>query len=181
MKTPDPEPKSDKIRLPNSLAFAGAWWERLLGIMILLCLYAWILGVTEPLMTVEKLWVFEDAYSVLAIMRTLQVEGDTLLLLLVGLFAVANPLFKIGGLLLVWAWFDVSGKRIVTAFNAVEVVSKWSMADVFVVAMLVVIAKTSGVLADARVEPGLYWFAGSAVGSMAAAQALKLTVHRKRG
>ncbi len=54
------------------------------------------------------------------------------------------------------------------------------MADVFVVAMLVVIAKTSGVLADARVESGLSWFAGSAIGSMAVAQILKIAVNRKR-
>ena len=180
MSDPSPDTDSSVGRLPNSLAFAGQWWERLLGITILLCLYAWALGVSEPLMTVEKLWVFEDTYSVLAIMETLRREGDMLLYALVGLFAVANPLFKMGGLLVVWAWFDVTGKRIVTAFSAVEIVSKWSMADVFVVAMLVVIAKTSGFLADARVEPGLSWFAGSAVGSMAAAQVLKIAVHRKR-
>ena len=167
--------------LPNSLLLSGSWWERLGGIAILLCLWAWWQGVTLPLMTVEKLWVFEDSYSVLAILETLRAEGDTLLYVLVGLFAVANPVLKMGGMLVIWAGLDVRGRKIIWAFRAVEVVSKWSMADVFVVALLVVIAKTSGVLADARVEDGLAWFAGSAVGSMAVAQALKMAVHRKRG
>ena len=165
----------------NSLAHAGRLRDKLLGLLLVACAVAWGMGVTLPLMTVEKVMVFEDAYAVSTLLATLYDDREWLLLGLIGLFAVASPVLKLLDLFFVWWRYDLHGRRIEGAFKRIDLVSKWSMGDVFVVAVVVVIFKTSGFLADAHTGPGLYWFTGSALGSMIAALLLKRAVRKNRG
>ena len=92
------------------------------------------------------------------------------------------PLGK--GVLVAWATFvtDFARRRRVLAF--VEAIAKWSMADVFVVALLIAYLAArasaapttgsnaaSGLIAfTARFGPGFYWFAAYCLFSLASQQ-----------
>ena len=165
----------------NSIWKMGRKRDKALGPLICICAAAWMSGLVLPLMTVEKVFVFVDTYSIATVMLTLLEESEWLLSALIFLFSVVMPVVKFDQLYRVWFQFDVSGVSIDKAQRRIDAVSKWSMGDVFVVAVVVVIFKTSGVMADARIESGLYVFAASVVGSRAVAVMLRRAVLFHRG
>jgi len=116
------------------------------------------LGVFAPMMTLHKgFWIFTEAssYSILAGIEDLHAGGNTWLALLILVFSVVFPCVKI--ILLSWAWLTKRhshSRRIVTC---VSVLGKWSMLDVFVVALLVCAVKVNGVV-SMEVRWGLHCF-----------------------
>jgi len=59
----------------------------------------------------------------------------------------------------------------------VDVLGKWSFTDVMVVAILIVVAKSTG-LAEAEAMPGLYFFSASVVLTAAAVWRLRGVARR---
>ena len=53
------------------------------------------------------------------------------------------------------------------------------MADVFVVAIVLTVAKTSGFMASGRLEIGIYFFTASVLGTMYVAYLLKRALARR--
>ncbi|MCO5133019.1 MAG: paraquat-inducible protein A [Phyllobacteriaceae bacterium] len=113
------------------------------------------LGISLPLVRFEKLWLFTETPSLLGLVYGLWQEGSLFLSAVVGLFSICFPVIKmaiafrsaIGGLALPgWA----------------GMLSKWSMMDVLLVAIVVFAAKTSG-LATAISQPGIWFYALSTV------------------
>ncbi len=64
-----------------------------------------------------------------------------------------------------------------TLLRRIEALGRWSMLDVFVVALLVVTTKL-GILADVEVHAGIYFFAASVLASMAASLLMNRLVHQ---
>ena len=85
-------------------------------------------------------------------------KGEWLLLAAIGGFAVLFPAAKI--LVAGWAVVDPPGAR--STLKLAAAISKWSMLDVFVVALVVLTVKSTAV-ADASVGPGAWCFAGAAI------------------
>lgn len=123
------------------------------------------LGISLPLMRFEKLWLFEETPSLLAIVGDLWVEGETMLSLVVVAFSIVFPLLK-----LFTVFQAVFGREKAAAWATA--LAKWSMMDVLLVAIAVFAAKTSG-LANAFTQPGLWFFALSAVTVTIASMGLK--------
>ncbi|MGE0612157.1 MAG: paraquat-inducible protein A [Hyphomicrobiales bacterium] len=144
------------------------------ALLLVICL--WLAGISLPIMVIDRLLMFRDDYTILNVTWTLFGEGEWLLALIVGGFTVAAPLYKFERLFRLSRCIDASEPETQRVLQHLSWISNWSMADVFVVAMVVVIAKTSGFLADASAGPGLYFFAGSAVGSTVLGHALKRRV-----
>ena len=121
------------------------------------------LGLTLPLVRFEKLYFFEDTPSLVGIVAGLWTEGDWLLAVLVALFSAVFPVAK---LLVVLSEAVIGRQGHATAAgplsNFIPLLSKWSMMDVLLVALVIVAAKTSGV-ADAFTQPGLWFYAASAL------------------
>lgn len=97
-------------------------------------------------------------------------SGNVVLGGLIMLFSVVIPLVKAALLLMASTtsrgWHDA-------AIRGIHIFGKWSMADVFVVAVLLAIfAVGSDATTDAHAGPGLYFFAGYCLLSIAAATAL---------
>lgn len=119
------------------------------------------LGVTLPLMRFESFYVFSTDASLVQVIGSLWTEGDRLLALLVGLVSIVFPLAK---LLLVttelMAGAPQAGQG--ALYRLVPVLSKWSMMDVLLVAIVIFATKTSG-LAQAFTQPGLWFYAGSSL------------------
>lgn len=121
------------------------------------------LGLTLPLVRFEKLYFFEETPSLIGIIAGLWTDGSFLLAVLVALFSAAFPVAK---LLVVLSEAVVGrtgqGRMAGPLSNLIPLLSKWSMMDVLLVALVIVAAKTSGV-ANAFTQPGLWFYAASAL------------------
>jgi len=136
-----------------------------INLLLILALSLLVYGLQAPILTLEKFYVFSNTVSLLSALQTLAGEAEWGLFLLVGAFSVAFPVLKILLLALIWN-FDVSqGAAHQRRLEWLARYSKWSMLDVFVVALLVVSVKL-GALVEARVEAGIYAFAASVVLTM---------------
>lgn len=135
------------------------------------------LGVTLPLMRFESLYVFSTDASLVEVIGSLWTEGDRLLALLVGLVSIVFPLAK---LLLVAAEFMAGAPQAGQGAlsRLVPVLSKWSMMDVLLVAIVIFATKTSG-LAQAFTQPGLWFYAGSSLAVAALSGLNSRTLDRK--
>lgn len=128
------------------------------------------LGITQPLLRFEHLVFFSSTPSLIEMIGELWTSGDTLLAMLVACFSVIFPAGKIlaaQALLVAGDGNPVARDRMHRLLGAV---SKWSMMDVLLVALVIFAAKTSG-LADAFTQPGL-WFYTISVATAAVATVL---------
>jgi hypothetical protein len=129
---------------------------------------------------VGEVEVFQQTRSIAGSVRRLYEVGSPVPATLILLFSVVVPFGKTA--LVGWAMFAADGERRRRILAFVEGIAKWSMADVFVVALfityLVAIATQSSpggagppvVAFTARFGPGFYWFAGYCLFSLASQQ-----------
>ncbi len=128
-------------------------------------------GLVLPIMEVRSWLFFSRPFSILEGLRVLVADREYLLAAVIGAFSVAFPAAKI--LLLLAVWLKLRCGRAAPArwLAALEAVGRWSMLDVFVVALVIFAAKAS-LFADADVKPAvapftaavvLTWIAGRAV------------------
>jgi paraquat-inducible protein A len=141
----------------------------LLPLALFLATFCYGLGIVLPLVRIEKLFVFAEEPSLVAMIAGLWGAGDIGLAVLIALFSVVFPLVKLG-LLHVAAYGGPDGHRIVPSWFGI--LSNWSMLDVVLVALVVFAAKTTGV-AKAFALPGLWFFAASVVLTAGASAVLK--------
>lgn len=122
-------------------------------------------GLILPIVEFSRLWLFDDAYSILSLVGALAGAGEWLLAAIVSAFAVVFPAAKILLLGVILGRLpDVSGRsRTVTAL---EIIGKWSMLDVLVAAVLIVAVKVGGIQ-SAATQPGIYVFVAAIVLSFA--------------
>ncbi len=161
-------------RHENSLAANGNQW---IGWIWFFCIISWILGIALPIVTVTKFAIFTTEYSIVKITIDLLTGYDVFLAIIVFGFSIAGPIFKFDQLWRVWRRYDATGEMARKAIRRLDLIGRWSMADVFIVAIAVVIAKTGDFFANANVGIGLYFFAASALGSMLLGQFLKSKIH----
>jgi paraquat-inducible protein A len=109
------------------------------------------LGISLPMFTMEKFFVFKDSFSLLSGLYQLLTNGESFLFLLLFLFSVAMPLCKF------YFSFRIAFGRLGTAelklkrIKQLSIVGKWSMADVFVIAVLASTVKVGG-LAEVHIH-----------------------------
>ena len=132
----------------------------LLFMLVVAAGIAFYLGITEPLMVFEQFFFFEKQASLIDIVRQLWIDQSWPLAIIVGFFSILFPALKLLYLLtaslLPRAFINVRG------LSALSTLSKWSMMDVLVVALVIVATKTSG-LAKATAQPGLWYFTACVV------------------
>jgi len=121
------------------------------------------LGLVLPVAVFETLLVFTERPSLIEVVAGLWAEGDTAIAFVVALFSLVFPATK----LLVLHIAAYAPDRLHWV-ERVGVLSKWSMADVLVVALAIFAAKTSG-LADAAAQAGIWFYAAATLLSAAAA------------
>jgi hypothetical protein len=108
---------------------------------------------------------------------------------LILLFSVLVPFIKAS--LVMWAVYHPNALRRQRTLRFVEVIAKWSMADVFAVALFIAFlaaqatqsagtSSTSLVTFTAQFGPGFYWFAGYCIFSLFVQQATARWIARSR-
>ncbi|MCB1792383.1 MAG: paraquat-inducible protein A [Gammaproteobacteria bacterium] len=153
------------MSLTNSYAFRRPLQGVVINLALLGALGLLMFGLQAPILTLEKFYIFSNTVSLLSALQQLAREAEWGLFALVGLFSVVFPIVKVLLLLLVWNFDPSHGERHRRHLHWLSVYGKWSMLDVFVVALLVVSVKL-GSLAQAKVEIGIYAFAASVVLTM---------------
>ena len=123
--------------------------------LLLIAAISFGLGISLPLMRFEKLYFFSETPSLISIIFDLWTGEEILLAIVVIAFSIVFPFLK----LLTSFQAAFSGKPVGGWTSAL---AKWSMMDVLLVAIAVFAAKTSG-LANAISQPGLWFFAISAI------------------
>lgn len=141
----------------------------LLPLALFLATLCYGLGVVLPLVHIERLFLFTEEPSLVAMIAGLWRAGDIALAVLVAAFSMGLPIVKLG-LLHVAAYGGPDGHRIVPSWFGI--LSNWSMLDVVLVALVVFAAKTTG-LAEAFTLPGLWFFAASVVLTAGASAVLR--------
>ncbi len=139
--------------------------------------------ITEALQkNVTEVEVYEQTRSIIGSVRRLYEVGSPVPATLILLFSVIVPLGKAA--LVAWAMFVRSAQLRQRTLAFVETVAKWSMADVFVVALFIAYlaaqasaAPTTGpnaapalIAFTAHFGAGFYWFAAYCVFSLASQQ-----------
>ena len=109
----------------------------------------------------------------LGAIRSLHESGNDFVAGLILLFSVLVPLTKAALLVPIFAWR--STPLAYRLARVVQAISKWSMADVFAVGMLIALLVAKGTAnLSAVAGPGFYFFTAYCLVSNAAFQALKI-------
>lgn len=117
------------------------------------------LGVTLPIMRFEQLYFFSNEPSLLQLIGELWADGSGGLAVAVGAFSLVFPAAK---LIVLTAEVVAGDTRSGLLHRVMPHLSRWSMMDVMLVAIVIFAAKTSG-LATAVTLPGFWCYAASAV------------------
>ena len=135
--------------------------------LLVLAVLLFLTGIFFPFFHVTKFWIFHDGISVVGGILTLFQEGEYFLFAVLSLFTLVFPGVKLGLLAVIWAERDHALARVRRLHGWVENAGRWSMLDVFVVAILIVVMKSAGV-AQIRIGVGLYLFTFSVIATQAA-------------
>ncbi|MBI3322477.1 MAG: paraquat-inducible protein A [Candidatus Omnitrophica bacterium] len=135
--------------------------------LIVLALGVLVLGLSLPILTVEKtvFWRhWENHYSVFVGVMELAIHGDWLLAVILFFFSMVFPFIKIAALAILW-YRPLTEQDRKKTLHWLGLLGKWSMLDVFAVAILIVAAKLRDLT---QVEPriGIYLFALAIIFSM---------------
>ena len=146
--------------------------RELSGLLLAAAAFCLALGITLPLLEMERLFVLTDRPSLIDVVTGLWRSGDPLLAAIIALASIVFPVAKIGVLHVTLAMSPPADdtqapwSRRVNA--AVGFFTTWSRLDVMLVARAIFAARTTG-LATAISQPGLWFFAASALSSALAA------------
>ncbi len=140
--------------------------------LLALALPLFVAGLLLPAVSVSSLWIFNETFSLTDGALQLLREGEYALFVLVSVFTFVFPVLKILVGLAVCLRSPGNSRVFRRLFPALAALSKWSMLDVFVVAVIVVMLEGS-LLSDAEARFGLFLFAASVIFSTLAIQRLK--------
>ncbi|WP_429911181.1 paraquat-inducible protein A [Glycocaulis sp.] len=134
-------------------------------------------GIMLPLFEAQSLIVFKVSYSILDTIAALIGAREPVLALLIATFSLGTPLLKVSMLI---AIHRLSPSRVSpVAMRWIELLGKWSFTDVVVVALAIVIWSNEA-LSTAASQPGLWFFAASALSLMLASGVMARDL-RERG
>lgn len=150
---------------PNALAASRrhVW----LGPAMLVTLVLLVAALFIPTMTVERVpWIWRTKFSIWRVVEGLYADGEYFVCGVIVLFSMIFPVVKLLTGLWIWARVDAisPGARRAVAF--VAAMGKWSMVDVFVVALLVAAIQVS-IITNVAIHAGIYVFTGAVLASIA--------------
>ena len=137
----------------------------IINLLLMVSLTCLVVGVSAPLLTLEKMYFFENTVSLLSTIKGLYLQQEWFLFYVIAIFSLCIPAIKIASLVLITNMQFEQGSFLDKTLQIIETFGKWSMLDVFVVALLLVSVKL-GVLAKVDVHYGLYVFASSVLLTM---------------
>lgn len=142
--------------------------SRRMNLLLYGSVFTYLIGIIWPLMTIEKkligIPIKGETVSLLSGLIALFDKGDVLLFLIIFTFSIAFPIGKLIVLYRLW-YHPYTKDRCGQLTHRLAVFGKWSMLDVMVVGLLVVIVKIKGMV-SVQVHAGVYFFAVSVITTM---------------
>ncbi len=130
--------------------------DALTGLLLISSLVLLLFGLFLPAFTVERFWIFGNEKSIISAIWSLVSGRDVLLGLIILLFSIVFPMAKLLLSLCIWGSPD-QAPLTRRALRWAVLLGKWSMMDVFLVA-LVVAMLSLGLVAEVTAETGVYCF-----------------------
>jgi paraquat-inducible protein A len=168
MSTPAPARESLSARYPHLWIVPAA---------LVVCLGLLVAGLSLPLLHTTQLLFWQSHYSVWTGIVSLWHQGEYLLAIVVFLFSMIFPFIKLGALATIW-FRPLTAAARTRLLRGLEGLGKWSMLDVFVVAILIVLVKL-GPLASVQPRVGVYLFTAAIVTSMLTTMAIDRLARRR--
>lgn len=144
-------------------------------------LISWLVGILAPIMTIE---IFKDlpvfgftifkyeSKGILTTVEKLWTLQNYLLSVMIALFSIAIPLIKTISL-----YFSTLMK---VDIKYIDFIAKWSMADVFIVSLLLTnLSLSADEFTDAKVQVAIYFFCTYVVLSIISSYIIKKYIHSK--
>ncbi len=153
----DAESERGASRTQSLAHLSGRRRRWLVGAMLILACILLALGWVTPIMTVEPLLLIGDEVSILDSVWRLFESGEIFLFVVITLFSVVFPIAKLGLAFYLWFLAPVTRPGFLRTLTWIETLGKWSMLDVFVVALIVVALQVS-IVSDVEVHAGIYLF-----------------------
>ena len=122
-----------------------------------------IRGLSLPLLYTQKMF-WKSSYSVWAGVVALWNQQEYLLAFVLLFFSMVFPFIKLASLAIIW-FVKLPDRRRTALLHGLGVLGKWSMLDVFVVAILIVFVKL-GPLVNVEPRSGVYVFSTAIAASM---------------
>ncbi len=163
-------------------SLAQTYGRQSLPIVLLLfaALGLFVAGIFRPFTEVTKLWLFESRVSVYDGLIILAKAREFFLFLILLVFTVIFPFVKLLSLITLWLKGGLPRDQVVKMYSFVSHMGKWSMLDVFVVAILVILLK-SGSVASIRVGDGFFLFFSSVMLTQIASHWIGVIARRNVG
>ena len=124
-----------------------------------------VVGAILPMFTFSQFYIFNDTFSLASGILYLLAEGEPLLFIIVFSFSILMPTYKMYLLYRLLRGRDGDDTWRRRQLHILHLLGKWSMLDVFVVAILVVTVKL-GAIANITVHFGIYLFTLAVLASM---------------
>ncbi len=152
--------------------------DRWLGLVLLVSLALLALGLFLPAIEISSLFFLSREFSLVESVFSFLEAGDYFLFTVTFVFSILFPTFKIVTGLVLWHAADVTGPSARRLLDGLTAASKWSMLDVFIIALVVLVAD-GRLLTGADIRVGAIVFSASVLISTWAVRRLSLLAHRE--
>lgn len=141
----------------------GSPSRRLMHVLLIVTVGLFFAGIVSPLLTIEKFVFIENTFSMVSAIAQLWREGRYTLTLLLGGFSIVMPVLKF---VVLYRALRASGEHRMNRYlRWIHDYGRWSMLDVFVVALMIVALKLN-LLFEVQIHYGLYLFAAAILATM---------------
>ncbi len=137
--------------------------RKIINLVSILTLILFTGSLFAPLFTLDKFYFFSNTVSLISALLSLLEKGNVFLFLIIFIFSLLFPLFKLG--IILYIWNSQAGTTVQHFLKWIHHLGKWSMLDVFVVALMVVSIKFDNI-AEMQIHYGLYLFLGAVLLTM---------------
>lgn len=170
------------------MQFGGIWGgalrdrargpDRWLGLVLLASLALLALGLFLPAIEINSLFFLSREFSLVESVFSFLEAGDYFLFAVTFVFSILFPTFKIVSGLVLWHAADLTGSSAGKLLEVLTAASKWSMLDVFIIALVVLVAD-GRLLTGADIRVGAIIFSAAVLVSTWAVRRLSLLANKQ--
>lgn len=135
---------------------------KLVQLIIVVTLALFIIGISLPILTITKMLIVSNEVSIVTGLFELIEEEQYFIFAVIFLFSIVLPLLKIYYLYLLSFKHSAENKTYEKHLHLMHRYGRWSMLDIFVIAILIMTVKL-GAIASVEVEEGMYYFTAAVV------------------
>lgn len=161
------------------MAPVSAFRNFVLSFLIIVATVFFALGVILPVIRFTTVYVWTAEHSIATIIYALYQNNELFLCAVLFIFSILFPFLKLFYLLTLVTSPDLSSEFRRKSIHTMEWLGRYSMTDVMVLALIIFYVNSSG-YTEAVVQPGVYFFAASAIMTMLAYGWANTTAPRRK-